>query len=205
MAAFNSSMLLNVRGVMVVIISVVYRGWMTTPRITPGGLRELGPFNWVFAKAAARVIGVQDAHVFSTLGRTRGLFRGWLHYSARLMPFGTLSRKDSEMIIIRVAHLRGSAYELDHHRRIGKRAGLTDDEITRILDGPDAGWGDRERALLRAVDELVADSDIDDVSWTALRRHLDERAAISFVLLVGQYDSLATTLHTLRVQRDVRA
>lgn len=177
---------------------------MSTPRIAPGGLSDLGPINWAFARVAARTIGVTDAHIFSTLGRSRGLFRAWLHFSARLMPFGTLSRKDSEMVILRVATLRGSDYELDHHRRIGKRVGIDDDAFNRITEGPDAGWGDRERAILRAVDELIADDDISDLSWTALRRHLDERAAIAFVLLVGQYDSLATTLHTLRVQRDTR-
>ncbi|NDK88181.1 carboxymuconolactone decarboxylase family protein [Gordonia desulfuricans] len=177
---------------------------MTTPRIPPGGLRELGPINWAFATVAAKAIGVQNAHIFSTLGRSRGLFRAWLYFSARQMPFGTLSRKDSEMVIIRVAHLRGSEYELDHHRRLGKRAGLSGDEIERILAGPDAGWGDRERAILRAVDELVADKDISELAWAALRRHLDERHTIAFVLLVGQYDSLATTLHTLRVQPDTR-
>ncbi|MBE7194463.1 MAG: carboxymuconolactone decarboxylase family protein, partial [Gordonia polyisoprenivorans] len=36
-------------------------------------------------------------------------------------------------------------------------------------------------------------------------RHLDERRTIGLLLLVGQYDMLATTLHTLRVQLDVRA
>ncbi|MGC4935023.1 carboxymuconolactone decarboxylase family protein [Gordonia sp. DT30] len=178
---------------------------MSSPRIAPGGLRDLGPVNWAFARIAGRVMGVADPHIFSTLGRSRGQFRAWLHFGARLMPFGALSRKDSEMVIIRVAHLRGSQYELDHHRRIGKRAGLTDDDLSRIIEGPDAGWGDRERAILRAADELVTTSDISDIAWTALRRHLDERRTIGFLLLVGQYDMLATTLHTLRVQPDVRA
>ncbi len=174
------------------------------PRVAPGTLGELGILNWVFARGAARVIGVRDAHVFSTLGRTRGLFRSWLLYSSRLMPFGSLSRRDSEMVIIRVAHLRGSEYELDHHRRLGKRAGIDDAEFARIISGPDAGWGDRERWMLRAVDELIADKDISDTTWTSLRRHLDERRVIAFILLALQYDSLATALHTLRVQRDTR-
>lgn len=104
---------------------------MSTPRITPGRFRDLGPLNWVFARGAARVIGVDDARIFSTLGRTRGVFRAWLHYSGRLMPFGALSRKDSEMIIIRVAHRRSCDYELDHHRRLGKRAGIDNDELDR--------------------------------------------------------------------------
>lgn len=175
-----------------------------SPRVAPGKFADLGPINWIFARGAARVIGVDDAHLFSTLGRTRGLFRGWLHFAGRLMPFGTLSRKDSEMIIIRVAHLRGSEYELDHHRRLGRRAGIDAEEFERIRVGPDAGWGDRERAILRAVDELVVDRDISDITWAALRRHLDERRAIAFVLLAEHYDMLATTIHALRIQRDTR-
>ncbi|MGV9827628.1 carboxymuconolactone decarboxylase family protein [Gordonia sp. NPDC003429] len=177
---------------------------MGTPRVAPGGFSELGPINWAFARIAARTIGVHDAHIFSTLGRTRGLFRGWLYFASRLMPFGSLSRRESEMVIIRVAHLRESTYELDHHRRLGKQAGIDDAELARILEGPDAGWGDRERAMLRAVDELVVDRDISDVSWAALRRHLDDRRVIAFILLATQYDMLATTLQALRVQPDSR-
>ncbi|MFT4042142.1 MAG: carboxymuconolactone decarboxylase family protein [Gordonia sp. (in: high G+C Gram-positive bacteria)] len=178
---------------------------MNSPRIAPGGFFDLGPVNWIVARGAAKATGVYDAHIFSTLGRSRGLFRAWLHFASRLMPFGSLSRRESEMIIIRVAHLRASEYELDHHRRLAKRAGLTDEEISRVISGADAGWGDRERSLLRAVDELVADKDISDTSWTALRRHLDERHVIAFILLATHYDMLATTLHALRVQPDIRA
>ncbi|AZG46134.1 carboxymuconolactone decarboxylase family protein [Gordonia insulae] len=177
---------------------------MSTPRVAPGGFLELGPINWLFARGAARAIGVQDAHIFSTLGRAKGLFRAWLHFGARLMPFGALSRKESEMIIIRTAHLRDCQYELDHHRRLGRRAGITDAIADRILEGPDAGFGDRERSLLLATDELVTTKDISDETWAALRRHLDDAKLIAFVLLVGQYDMLATTIGTLRVQRDTR-
>merc|ERR1711960_54481 len=138
-AALSSSTLENVRCVVLVIVSVVYRGPMSTPRVAPGSFGDLGPINWVFARGAARVIGVDEARIFSTLGRAKGLFRGWLHFGARLMPFGALSRKDSEMIIIRVAHLRRCDYELDHHRRLGARAGISSDEFDRILAGPDEG------------------------------------------------------------------
>jgi len=175
---------------------------VTTPRIEPGNLRQLGPFNWVFSIGAARVIGVPDAHIFSTLGRAKGLFRGWLHFSSRMMPFGKLSRHHAEMVIIRTAHLRNCQYELDHHKRLGGRAGIDDTEFSRILAGPDADWTDQEAALLRGVDELVQTKDLSDTTWKELSSHLDERRLIEFVLLVGQYDSLATTIGTLRIQRD---
>ncbi|GAB2641046.1 carboxymuconolactone decarboxylase family protein [Gordonia jinhuaensis] len=171
-------------------------------RVEPGTLRSLGPINAAIAAVAARVIGARDMHLFSTLGRSRGLFRAWLYYSSRLMPFGKLSRRDSEMVILRVAHLRRNAYEYGHHSRISKRAGIDDAQRLRIEEGPEAGWGDRERAILRAVDEMVADRDVSDVAWSALARHLDPAELVSFVLLVTQYDGLATTIDTLRIQPD---
>ncbi|WP_299573392.1 carboxymuconolactone decarboxylase family protein [uncultured Williamsia sp.] len=178
-----------------------------TPRIPPGHLRELGPVNWAFCRIASRVVGVPDMHIFSTLGRTGGLFRGWLHQSARLMPFGPLSRVDTEMVIIRVATLRACDYELDHHLRIGRRVGIDDTLAAQIQRGPDALdpsalHVERSRVLLTAVDELVADRDISDPTWEALSRHLTERERIGLLLLVGNYDSLATTISTLRIDRD---
>lgn len=174
-----------------------------TPRITPGDRRDLGLPIWLFGRLSARVMRTAEPlHLFTTLGRTRGLFWGWLHFASRLMPRGTLPRREGELVILRVAHLRGSAYERVHHERIGRRAGLTRDEIAATADGPPVTWSGRDAALLAATDELVGTRDLGDETWASLRRHLDERSAIEFLLLVGQYDMLATTLGTLRVEPD---
>ena len=41
------------------------------------------------------------------------------------MPGGKLPRADTELVILRVAHLTECDYEWDHHERIGRRAGLS--------------------------------------------------------------------------------
>lgn len=175
----------------------------TKPRIEPGRLRELGPVNWVVWQALSRAAGTPDAHLFSTLGRTGGLFRGWLHFSGRLMPGGKLRRYETELVILRVAHLRDCEYETDHHIRLGKRAGVTPEILDRLRLGPQApGWSDKERALLTAVDQLVATRGIDDDAWAALAAHYDEQRLIEIVLLTNQYEGLASTITTLRIQTD---
>ncbi|MBB5914286.1 AhpD family alkylhydroperoxidase [Nocardia transvalensis] len=175
----------------------------TKPRIEPGRLRELGPVNWVVWQVLSRAAGTPDAHLFSTLGRTGGLFRGWLHYSGRLMPGGRLSRYETELAILRVAHLRRCDYETDHHIRLGKRAGIDREVLDRLRLGPEApGWSDRERALLAAVDQLVHSRDVDDTTWSTLAAHYDERHLIEIVLLVNQYEGLASTITTLRIETD---
>ncbi|MEV0295587.1 carboxymuconolactone decarboxylase family protein [Nocardia sp. NPDC050710] len=173
------------------------------PRISPGRLRELGPINWAVWQMLSRAAGTPDAHLFSTLGRTKGLFRGWLHYSGRLMPGGKLPRHESELVILRVAHLRECEYETDHHIRLGLRAGVTPEILERLRSGPSAPeWSAKHRALLTAVDRMVTTRDIDDATWSELAAHYDERCLIEIVLLINQYEGLAATITALRIQRD---
>jgi len=175
---------------------------MTSPRITPGGLRELGVVNHVISTVAGRVTGGRRPNIFTTLGRQRGLFRAWLWYSAKMMPGGRLPRRETELVILHVATLRECAYERGHHVKIGRRVGLSAKQIEHAGDDDWAGWTDRERALLKAATQIVRDRDIDDPTWAELRAHLDEPETIELLMLCGQYDSLATTLMTLRVQPD---
>lgn len=172
-------------------------------RIAPGGWRDVGPFVAGFARVAGRVQGTEPPAVFLTLGRHRRLFWGWLHFAGRLMPGGRLARRESELVILRVASRRGSTYELEQHRRLGRRAGLTREEIAAIEgDDEPSGFSARERLLLRATDELVADQDLSDALWAELGEQFDEREKIEIVMLAGHYAMLATALHALRVQPD---
>lgn len=171
-----------------------------TGRIAPGGA---SPLARVVAYAAGRRSGTGPVRLFLVLGRHRRLFAGWLHFAGRLMPGGLLPRRETELVILRVAHLCGSAYELAHHTRLGRAAGLDEADLRRVADGPGAdGWTARDRALLRAVDALHADRDLDDDTWAELGRHLGDRERIELCLLAGHYEMLATVIRTLRIEPD---
>ncbi|MEV7429001.1 carboxymuconolactone decarboxylase family protein [Nocardioides sp. NPDC092400] len=175
---------------------------MPAPRVSPGSLRDVGPFTWALARVFGRRSGTRPPAVFLTLGRHRKLFRGWLHFAGRLMPGGRLPRAETELVILRVAHLTGSEYEATQHRGLARRAGLSDAAIARVEEGPyAAGWSAREQLLLRATDELHA-GDLSDGTWAELCAELDEETRIELVLLAGHYEMLATALHVLRVQPD---
>jgi AhpD family alkylhydroperoxidase len=178
---------------------------VTSPRIGPGARSEVGLLNWGVGQVAGRVAGTQPPNLFMTLARHRGLFRGWLRFARRLMPGGKLPRRDTELVILRVAHLRDCRYEFEHHVRMGRRAGLGEADLERVAAGPTAaGWSPREGAILSAVDELHASGDLGDPTWAALRDHLDEPRLIELVFLVGHYEMLATAIAALRIQPDVR-
>lgn len=173
-------------------------------RVPPGTWREVGPFVTGFARLAGRVQGTGPPAVFLTLGRHHGLFWGWLHFAGRLMPGGRLRRRDSELVILRVASRTGSAYELTQHRRLGRRAGLSAEQIAAIEadEMPAGGWTAEQQLLLDVTDELIATEDLADGTWQRLREAYDERRCIEVVMLVTHYRMLATALRTLRVQPD---
>lgn len=174
-----------------------------TARIGPGSIRDLGLLRWGFARAAGLVTGTTPPAIFTTLGRTRGTFTGWLHFAARLMPFGALPRREAELVILTVAQLRGCAYEIEHHRRLAQRAGLSPEEIGALLEGRAGSTCTvREQVLHESARALVIERDLDDERWARLRSVTSEREAIEFLLLVGHYDMLATTLTTLRLEPD---
>ncbi|MCZ4499525.1 MAG: carboxymuconolactone decarboxylase [Marmoricola sp.] len=176
---------------------------MSGPRVLPGTVRELGPVIWTFSRIAGRVTRTAPPAIFTTLGRGRGLFWGWLHFAGTLMPGGKLPRRETEMVILRVACLRDCEYEFTHHVRLGRREGVTAADVDRIKQGSTAdGWRGHEQLLMLTAEELIGTKDLSDASWSAVRAVYDERTAIELLLLIGHYDMLATTLMTLRLEPD---
>ena len=166
-------------------------------------IRDLGLINWVVAKSAARTVGAPQMHLFATLGQHKRLFLAMMPYSGALLR-GRLPRADTELVILRVAHLRNSEYELQHHRVMGRRRGLDDQTQEMIFAWPDTtgGLSDRQRALLTATDEFINNRSISAEVWQQLSAYLDRRQLIEFCMLAGQYDGLAATMSALEIPLD---
>jgi AhpD family alkylhydroperoxidase len=176
------------------------------PRVAPGTRRQLGPANYAIARLAGRATGRAPPNVFTTLGRHRRLFRRWLWFAAALMPGGRLPRAETELVILRVAHNTGCEYEWGHPERLGSRAGLGDEEIARVRDGPAApGWSERQGLLIRAADEMHEHGRIGQELWAQLTREYDEVLLIELCMLIGHYEMLAMTLNSLEVEPEREA
>ena len=142
-------------------------------------------------------------NVFATLLNHPDLFRRWLVFANHVLGKSTLSLRDREILILRTGLLANCDYEWHQHIGIARNAGMTDDEIRAVREGPQAAsWSEKERLLLRAVDELKADSHLPDDTWAGLAGHYDTRQIMDIVFTVGQYNMLAMALNALGVQLD---
>lgn len=170
---------------------------------TTGSVRELGPISWVAARVGARQIRAPRFHLMEVLGKHTLLLLSFLPYSGVLLYWGKLSRKDAEVVILRVGHLRNCEYELQQHRRLARSRGVDDALQASIFEGPHAdGLSDRQRLLLEAVDDFVLHREIGNQTWTSLTEYFTEKQLIELCLLAGHYDTLAATLTSLRVPLD---
>ncbi len=115
--------------------------------------------------------------------------------------FGTtLSERHRELLILRVAAVRTCEYEWAQHLVLAAAAGITEDEIAAVRAGN--GLEGAEQALLDAVDELLRDAEVADVTWSVLAAELDTQQLIDVVFTVGTYDALAMAMKSFGVEPD---
>jgi len=175
------------------------------PRIPAARPADLRPLPRVVAAITGRITGTGPPNIFTTLGQHPRLFRAWLRYSARLMPFGSLPRRDTELVILRVAWQCRSAYEWNQHVPLALRVGLTQAEVAGAAEGPSASvFTARQRSLLAVSDELLAGRALSDATWSAVQAALSDRQAIELCLLVGHYQGLASAVGGLGIQVEER-
>ena len=138
--------------------------------------------------------------VLTTL-RHADLFALHTDVGLQLLARGVLSFRDREFAVLRIAWLCQAPYEWGEHVMVGRRFGLSGDDIARVVSGPDAqGLDEHESAILRAVDELHGDAMISDATWRTLAQRLDERQLIELPIIVGQYQTVAYYQNSLRLR-----
>jgi len=142
-------------------------------------------------------------NVFSTLANHPDLYRDWTTFAGYILRRSTLPRRDSEMLILRIGWLCQAEYEWGQHVRMGRRAGLTDDDFRRIRQGPEApDLADHDRRLLQATDELFHDACISDATWQALSKTFTMQQMMDVVFTVGEYNLVSMALNSFGVQLD---
>ncbi len=138
-----------------------------------------------------------------TLARHPPLMKAWRPFGGYILGRSTLPPRHRELATLRIGWLCYAEYEFGQHTRIGRGAGLSDEEIRRVTKGPDApGWTDFEQVLLRAVDELHADAFITDATWKSLAAEYREEQLMDLVFTVAEYNMISMVLNTFGVQLD---
>jgi len=142
-------------------------------------------------------------NALGTFARYPALARAFHTFNGHVLFATSLSERQRELVVLRVAAMRGSEYEWRQHAVLAGDVGIGAGEVEAVAEGPGApGWSPPERALLRAVDELVGDAVVSDATWDELAGFLDTHQLMDLVFTVGAYDLLAMAFRSFGVELD---
>ena len=149
-----------------------------------------------------------NLNVFRLLANAPQVFVGWTQMVDELFDSQTFDLRMREVVILRVAHLQGSHYELSQHVGIARGAALTEHQINAILDTGEidtAGFTSTERVVLDLVTELCSTHRLADESFAAARRALGDAALTELLMLISCYYGLALVLNAVDLDADATA
>jgi len=148
--------------------------------------------------------GVEPIALFRTLAKNPSMARasqGWArHELGRSLSVGVRER---EIVIDRTCARCGCEYEWGVHVAFfAERAALSPEQVASLAHGDhrDPCWETgRDRLLIRLVDALHDENDVDDELWAELAAELTEAQILDLLLLCGWYHAISFTARAARV------
>ncbi|MGV0679039.1 carboxymuconolactone decarboxylase family protein [Mycolicibacterium fortuitum] len=112
---------------------------------------------------------------------------------------GALSPETRELVILRVGAVTGAEYEIHHHRREARDAGISDSRINHVVSGA-TSFGNRQvDALIDFVDDVLARIKGGGADTANLQEFYSDNEIAEIVLLAGHYVMTALFINTLGI------
>lgn len=150
-----------------------------------------------------------NLNLFRLLAHAPDVFVGWSQMVDDILDSPTFTPRMRELIVLRVAHLQGTPYELSQHTDLARAAGLTDRQVNAIIDATEedgaqdgAGFSTTERVVLDAVTELCTTRHLRESSFAAVHAALGDNAATEMLMIVSCYYGLALVLNAVDLDID---
>jgi len=116
--------------------------------------------------------------------------------------FGSaLDMRLRELIIMRLGWETGSVYEWTQHWRVALQLGVEQADLLAVRDWRShAHWSDRDRAILAATDETIANGAISAETWAECAKHLPtHEEQLELVGAIGTWRMISGILQSLEV------
>jgi alkylhydroperoxidase family enzyme len=117
----------------------------------------------------------------------------------------TIGEALRELLILRVAHLSRSDYELYHHLPLARTFGVPEEKCEAMRTGAFDCLTERERALAQFVTELVLDVTPREDTLREMRAHFPDDQLLEVVLTVGYYMMIARVIGATGIEMDETA
>jgi alkylhydroperoxidase family enzyme len=142
----------------------------------------------------------RSANIFRMMAHSPDYLRQYCRLGAAIRFRGELDPILRELAITRTGILCEAPYEVVAHKRIGKGAGVTDEQNAALEDWkPATCFDDVQRAALAFADEIVTLRKPTDATLKAIAEKLTPGALIELQLSIGFYIMTSKFLETFGI------
>ena len=159
------------------------------PYLSRADLPEGERFIWDdFVKAR----GTEPGNIHRTIAHAPNLLRRFVDLANELRNGTQLDPKLRELALLTVGRLTGAEYEFVHHWNMALRLGVSRTQLEQLAQfDSSAEFNDDERAVMRYAAQATSNVKVDDATFEALRRFLDNRRIMELVMNVAIYNAVA--------------
>ncbi len=152
----------------------------------------------LYRKIAER--GQRLINLYKVLGHCPYIGLNWQRLGNSLLKGEELPPRLRELAVLRVGAMLGSRYEFAQHTVIGRRAGLSLEQIEALHDWQNSPlFNEVERAVL-AYTDAVEKVQVNDEVFATLKKHLSEHAIVELTVAIGYYGMVSRFLVALDVE-----
>ena len=164
------------------------------------------------AVAAALNVLPFKRNIFLLLGHSAGLFPPLMAVYGTI--FDASARKlpllDWQLVVLRIAAVLKAEYEWDVNAPVARQHGMPEAQLKALSDSAadvqrdDASnvWSERQRAILRLVDQQLETYNNTEDAVATLRRFLSIEEVIEVYIILGLYLLIARLTQGLRIDLD---
>ena len=156
---------------------------------------EFWPDNVSAIMRSVRAAGREPGGLYGRLAHSPPVLGGWVAFASILRAEPSLPRNVLELVIVRVAQLVRSPYELRQHISMALANGVTAEQLDTLENRPaTALFDDQERVCLAFCEALVTENEISVPLWQEVHTLLSDAEIVELTVTVGFYCMVAKVL-----------
>lgn len=141
-------------------------------------------------------------NLYSMLLHSPPVAEGWLAFLTAIRQKCSLSGRDRELVIMRIAVINGADYEFRSHVPFALKEGITEQQIEALRTGQLDAFDARERNVLAYCESMTREIHVPDAVFDAVRPHYNERELVELTATIAAYNLVSRFLEALQVDHD---
>ena len=147
--------------------------------------------------------GLGVLNVFKVMAHTPDLMKAWWGMMTVLLTRLELPARDRELAILRLFQIKGGAYGFAHHVRIGRQAGISDEQIAALSQHEKSAlFDDHDRLVLRYTDAVTRIDAGAPAIAEEVKRALGERQLVELTFCIANWNLMAHVLEPLQIEME---